>query len=69
MTTFEITCTEPGRWDRAPDAEASASEILAYLQHCDACAYHARLVQEQDSPAVSVGASVTALSARPARSS
>ncbi len=50
MTTFEITCTEPGRWDRAPDAEASASEILAYLQHCDACAYHTRLVQEEDRP-------------------
>ncbi len=50
MTTFEITCTEPGRWDRAPDAEASASEILAYLQHCDACTYHTRLVQEEDRP-------------------
>ena len=50
MTTFEITCTEPGRWGRAPDAEASASEILAYLQHCDACVYHTRLVQEEDRP-------------------
>ncbi len=50
MTTFEPTCTEPGRWDRAPDAEASASEILAYLQHCDGCAYHTRLVDEEDRP-------------------
>lgn len=50
MTTFERTCTEPGRWDRAPDAEASASEILAYLQHCDECAYHTRLVEEEDRP-------------------
>ncbi len=50
MTTFEPTCTEPGRWDRAPDAEASASEILAYLQHCDGCAFHTRLVDEEDRP-------------------
>ncbi len=50
MTTFEITCTEPGRWDRGPDAEASASEILAYLQHCDACTSHTRLVREEDRP-------------------
>ena len=50
MTTFEPTCTEPGRWDRAPDAEASASEILAYLQHCDGCAFHTQLVDEEDRP-------------------
>jgi len=50
MTTFEPTCTEPGRWDRAPDVEASASEILAYLQHCDGCAFHTRLVDEEERP-------------------
>ena len=50
MTTFELTCTEPGRWDRAPGAAAPASEILAYLQHCDECAYHRHLVQEEDRP-------------------
>jgi hypothetical protein len=48
MHTFELTCTEPGRWDRAPDAEAPASEILAYLQHCDECDYHTRLAREED---------------------
>lgn len=50
MRTFELTCTEPGRWDRAPDAEASASEILAYLQHCDECVYHTQLAREEDRP-------------------
>ena len=48
MTSFEPTCTEPGRWDRAPDAEAPASEILTYLQHCDICEYHAMLNLEDD---------------------
>jgi len=48
MRTLKPACTEPGQWDRAPDAEAPASEILAYLRHCDACAYHARLTQEED---------------------
>ena len=41
-------CAEPGRWRRLPDAEAPAEEILAYLQHCDACEYHATLMLEED---------------------
>ncbi len=48
MTSFEPTCTEPGRWDPAPDADAPANEILAYLQHCDICEYHAMLNLEDD---------------------
>ena len=48
MTTFEPTCTEPGRWGRAPDADAPAAEILAYLQHCDICEFHAMLNLEED---------------------
>ena len=48
MTTFEPTCTEPGRWDRVPDADAPAAEILSYLQHCDICEFHAMLNLEED---------------------
>ena len=48
MTSYEPTCTEPGRWGRAPDADAPAPEILAYLQHCDICEYHAMLNLEDD---------------------
>lgn len=48
MTTFEPTCTEPGRWGRAPQADAPAEEILAYLQHCDVCEFHAMLNLEED---------------------
>ena len=48
MTTFEPICTEPGRWDRAPAADAPAAEILAYLRHCDICEFHAMLNLEED---------------------
>ena len=48
MTTFEPTCTEPGRWDRVPDADAPAAEILSYLRHCDICEFHAMLNLEED---------------------
>lgn len=48
MTSFTPTCTEPGRWDPAPDAEAPATEILAYLQHCDLCEFHAMVNLEDD---------------------
>ncbi len=48
MTTFEPVCTEPGRWDRVPDADAPAAEILSYLRHCDICEFHAMLNLEED---------------------
>ena len=48
MNTFDPTCTEPGQWHQAPDADAPASEILAYLHHCDVCEYHAMLNLEED---------------------
>ncbi len=50
MRAFERACTEPGRWDRAPSADAPDAEILAYLRHCDACAYHARKARDEDRP-------------------
>lgn len=48
MKAFDPPCTEPGRWNAAPPADAPDEEILAYLRHCDACAYHARIEQEED---------------------
>jgi hypothetical protein len=48
MNTFDPSCTEPGRWKQTPDADAPAPVILAYLQHCDACEFHAMLNLEDD---------------------
>lgn len=44
--THEPTCTAPGRWPQPPLADAPDAEILAYLRHCETCAYHAAAGQD-----------------------
>jgi hypothetical protein len=48
MPIHNLRCTEPGRFAQPPAHEAPDAEILAYLQHSESCAYHARLNEAMD---------------------
>ncbi|MFQ5568536.1 MAG: hypothetical protein ACE5G0_02610 [Rhodothermales bacterium] len=48
MSAFEQPCTQPERWNQPPPADAPDAEVLAYLRHCDVCAYHARQRREEE---------------------
>lgn len=48
MMQQKPACTEPGRWDQTPSADAPAEIILAYLRHCEACPHHSLRNLEED---------------------
>ncbi len=43
-----ITCTEPQRWPALPGPDAADSEIEAFIEHTEACCFHAGLLRDEE---------------------